>query len=110
MKSWDETLEEYKAEGNTAIEAEAKLATLELDKRDYLAEGVKQMVGAENVLTHKPHSQTSAEKEVREHPDYRGIKERIIKVRADMQTAALNASAARLQCQRGNVLVERMTA
>ena len=106
--NWDETMDTYKREGKLAIDTEVKLGNLELDKRDYLADGIKALVGSVNGLTSKAHSQTSAEKEVREHPEYRAHHERINSVKAQMQTAALNASVAKLEMRRSIALGERM--
>ena len=106
--NWDETMDTYKSEGAASIRYEAEVARLELDKRDYLADGIKALVGNVNGLTGKPHSQTSAEKEVREHPEYRAHHERINEVKAQMQTAALNASVAKLEMRRDIALGERM--
>ena len=98
--NWDETMATYKREGRQSAKLEAQAARLELDKRDYLADGIKALVGNVNGLTGKPHSATSAEKEVREHPEYRAHHERIIAVRLQMHFAGLEANGAEMEMQR----------
>ena len=88
---WEHTLDEYKSVTNKVIKVRYRIGQLELDKTEFVTAGANALLGGSNPKTSKPHSWTSAEKEVKEHPDYRAKKEQILDATREAETAERDA-------------------
>ena len=61
------------------------LGKMELDLSDYVIAGANALLGGHNPKTEKPHSWTSAEKEAKEHPEYREQQLNILTAKAEVE-------------------------
>ena len=93
VKDFETLLSEYKYVSAKAVAAHEALSTLELDLADHIVAGANALLGGNNPKTDKPHSWTSAEKEVKEHPEYREKREQMIALRAEAEGCLWKARA-----------------
>jgi hypothetical protein len=106
---WNTAHERYKDVSTVAIDLRREIKLKEIERSQYMADGVRKLIGTENSDTNKPHSRTSAEKWVHDNSEpYLAMKRQIVEFEHQADGAELEARALWLLLRHWTAIKEGM--